>query len=46
MAISYSPFESEDRDVKLYFFLCKAKKPILDELEIKNYNKLVSLLTI
>ncbi|RGB25429.1 hypothetical protein C1646_771744 [Rhizophagus diaphanus] len=44
-AISYSPFESEDGDVKLYFFLCEAKKPNTpDELEIKDYDKLVRLL--
>ncbi|GET03380.1 hypothetical protein RCL_jg16234.t1 [Rhizophagus clarus] len=40
-AISYSPFESEDEGVKLYFFLCEAKKPNTpDELEIKDYDKL------
>lgn len=44
-AISYSPFESEDGDIKLYFFLYEAKKPNTpDELEIKDYDKLVRLL--
>ncbi|GBB98821.1 hypothetical protein RclHR1_03330018 [Rhizophagus clarus] len=43
-AISYSPFESEDEGVKLYFFLCEAKKPNTpDELEIKDYDKLILL---
>ena len=44
-AISYTPFNSEDIEIKLYLFLCEAKKPHTTlDLEIKDYDKLVRLL--
>ena len=44
-AISYTPFDSEETEIKLYLFLYEAKKPNTTyELENKDYDKLVRLL--
>jgi hypothetical protein len=42
-AISYSPEETEefDKEIKLYLFICEAKKPDFKHCNNNDYDKLI-----